>query len=463
VPIDAWLPRGFRLEDELTFVRPLSSGVLWQIWNVEGGSRALLVKRGLADRWVQEGLMPDGVFHSVETSEGDVVALSSGSSHRLEEVASGRSPDTLGEAVAFGSSLRETRKLGTQASLHDGLYVERMSRLLPTYSLTPAVADDVVLGTWLAGGVSVSVHAERRIRPLTNWLGAGGLQRVIEAADLLEAESETSHHADTGASAAKDAEFRLVGRPGLQEFFTEHVIDIVQNRERYKAMGVHFPSAFVLHGPPGCGKTFGVERLVEFLGWPSYRVDASSVASPYIHETSKKVSEVFETAMQDAPAVLIIDEMEAFLANRESAGGSGHHRVEEVAEFLRRIPEAADNEVLVVAMTNRLEMIDPAILRRGRFDHVIEVGMASREEVEGLLGSLLAGVPIDGDFDLPDLAQELVGRPLSDVAFVVKEAGRLAARAGKAKLDEASVRDAMASTTVREAGEAARSIGFARE
>jgi len=70
----------------------------------------------------------------------------------------------------------------------------------------------------------------------------------------------------------------------------------------------------VLHGPPGCGKTFAVDRLVDFLGWPSFQIDASSVASPYIHETSKKVAEVFDKAIQNAPSVLVIDEMEAFLA-----------------------------------------------------------------------------------------------------------------------------------------------------
>ena len=139
-----------------------------------------------------------------------------------------------------------------------------------------------------------------------------------------------------------------------------------------------------MHGPPGCGKTFAVERLVDFLGWPSFQIDASSVASPYIHETSKKVAEVFDKAMQNAPSVLVIDEMEAFLADREM--GSGHHRVEEVAEFLRRIPEATKNDVLIVAMTNRIEMIDPAILRRGRFDHVIKVDYRQRDRSTGAAG-----------------------------------------------------------------------------
>lgn len=199
--------------------------------------------------------------------------------------------------------------------------------------------------------------------------------------------------------------------------------------------------------------------MVDFLGWPSYQIDASSVASPYIHETSKKVAEVFDKAMENAPSVLVIDEMEAFLADREM--GSGHHRVEEVAEFLRRIPEAAKNDVLIVAMTNRVDMIDPAILRRGRFDHVIKVDYASEIEVLSLLEKLLSSLPKADDVDAIPFAKELAGRPLSDVAFVVREAARLAARSGKNRLDQSSLLAALSSAPAREReGQTQRRIGF---
>ena len=202
-----------------------------------------------------------------------------------------------------------------------------------------------------------------------------------------------------------------------------------------------------------------MDRLVDFLGWPSFQIDASSVASPYIHETSKKVSEVFDKAMQNAPSVLVIDEMEAFLADREM--GSGHHRVEEVAEFLRRIPEATKNEVLIVAMTNRVDMIDPAILRRGRFDHVIKVDYASQDEVKSLLDKLLTILPKENDVDPIPFAKQLAGRPLSDVAFIVREGARLAARSGKDRLDQNSLLAAMKSAPARDReGGTKRRIGF---
>ena len=161
-----------------------------------------------------------------------------------------------------------------------------------------------------------------------------------------------------------------------------------------------------------------------------------------------------------APFVLMIDEMEAFLADRDM--GSGHHRIEEMAEFLRRIPEAAKNEVLIIAMTNRIEMIDPAILRRGRFDHVIKVDLANEKEVHALLDKLLSPLPKAADVNIESLARKLAGRPLSDIASVVREGARLAARSGKTQLDQDSLLSALRLTPIRKDGDEKKGhrIGF---
>ena len=168
---------------------------------------------------------------------------------------------------------------------------------------------------------------------------------------------------------------------------------------------------------------------------------------------------MFDKAMESAPSVLIMDEMDAFLADRE--GGVNQYRVEEVAEFLRRIPDAVKNDVLIIAMTNRIDMIDPAVIRRGRFDHIIEVGYPSAEEVRSLISKLLSDLPKDPNVNAEPLVAQLAGRPLSDVTFVVREAARLAARAGKDKLDQESLQAALAAAPAREReGQAKRRIGF---
>lgn len=477
--IEGWLPIGFLLPDGAKTRVALYEGGNWQIFETFAGGRALIVRQALAERWIEAGLIDDGQLSEFNFGDSKFRSMSCGENQVLSPVSEGASPNTKAEALSFALTLKVTRAIDSESPLQDALYVERFSRLLPTYSISSRADDDVVLGYWLTGGAPISAKSFRRLRQTLSWLGAGHLKDVVQAAGIEVAEvipaekrrmrpvdsppksdvKDTTPSVQVAKGSDEPAMFELAGRPELATFFNEHIIDIIVNRDRYKALGIDFPSAVVLHGPPGCGKTFAVERLVDFLGWPSFQIDASSVASPYIHETSKKVAEVFDKAMQSAPSVLVIDEMEAFLADREM--GSGHHRVEEVAEFLRRIPEAAKNDVLIIAMTNRVEMIDPAIMRRGRFDHVIKVDFASEAEVLSLLEKLLSTLPKDDSIDPKPFAKELAGRPLSDVTYVVREGARLAARAGKDRLDQDSLRAALDSTPAREReGSVQRKIGF---
>lgn len=456
--VDSWLPIGYELPDGGRTSRAVSDGAGWQIFATAGGGAALVVQPSLADRWLESGLIGRGQLAQFTFGPSEFVCLSCGEGHRLVPVDAGRSPNSKLEAVAFALALAATRKLDPSSPLQDSIYVERITRLLPTYSISPRVDDDIVLGMWLTGGVRVSVGSGRRLQQLLSWLRPDDLREIVESAGIRGGGSsaevssigrteELSAAPARSASGASTSVFELPGRPELAAFFNEHVVEIVEHQDRYRAMGIGFPSPVVLHGPPGCGKTFAVERLVEFLGWPSFKIDASSVASPYIHETSKKVADVFERAMKNAPSVLIIDEMEAFLADREV--GSGHHRVEEVAEFLRRIPEAAQNQVWIAAMTNRIDMIDPAILRRGRFDHVIAVEFPTEEEVLSLLGRLLASIPVEDDVRPGSYARDLAGRPLSDVAFVVREGARLAARDGRDRLNHRCMVSAIKASAAR--------------
>jgi cell division protease FtsH len=478
--IDAWLPNGFLLPDGAKVGSVAFAGVGWQVYGTAGKGHALVVHQELSDRWLSASLIQDGEFQSFRFGEHRFQSFSSGASQLIRPVSEAKSPDNKVEALAFALSLKATREIDPDSPLQDALYVERITRLLPTYSISSQTEDDVVLGYWLTGGAPISAKSFRRLRQTLSWMGAGHLKEVVQAAGFEVAEIMSGDRSQVPSEKTEEAPveqkvadarrsepeanklFELAGRPELAAFFNEHIVDIVVHRDRYRALGIDFPSAIILHGPPGCGKTFAVERLVDFLGWPSFQVDASSVASPYIHETSKKVAQVFEKAMENAPSVLVIDEMEAFLADREMGAGSSHHRVEEVAEFLRRIPEAVKNDVLIIAMTNRIDMIDPAIQRRGRFDHVIKVDFASEIEVKSLLDKLLSSIPKESDVDSTPFARELAGRPLSDVAFVVREGARLAARSGKERMDQASLRAALntAPARGREESNTRRRIGF---
>lgn len=473
--VDAWIPVGFTLPDGGRTKLALFEGTDWQIYEVQGGGRNLVFKESLASKWFNAGLLDSSQVQFFNFNGLPLGSFSSGVDHELAPIENSKSPNNKSEALSFAEALRATRERDPDSVLQDAIYAEKFSRILPTYSLSAREGDDVVFGRWLTGGVPVSVKSFRRLRSLMSWLGTSHLRDVVVRGGFEVSEkiigpkppaqkiSEQSEAAEVAKSDEQKTttQFSLAGRPELEQFINEHVVDIIENEARYKVLGIEFPSAIILHGPPGCGKTFAVERLVDYLGWPSFQIEASSVASPYIHETSKKVAEIFNKAMENAPAVLVIDEMEAFLSERQSGIGSGQHHIEEVAEFLRRIPEAIKNRVLIIAMTNKIEMIDAAILRRGRFDHVVKVGMASEEEVHALLEKLVKDLPCENDIDAALLAKRLTGRPLSDVAFAVREGARLAARAGKVKLDQSSLLLAMDATPLRSNDEGtSRKIGF---
>lgn len=469
--IDPRLPVGVRLPDGVALGSVQSGGPGWQIYATEGDGRALVVDVELAERWFAAELLDPEALTPFRFGSYSLRILTSAPAQVLAPVSEADPPASKSEAMAFAMALRETRQADPDSPLQDAVYTEKLTRLLPTYSISSRTVDDVVLGYWLTGGAHVSATSLRRLQAMLSWMPPAHLRDVVEAAGF-EIDNTESHESPqtagpaavgarrSGASsgAARTGSFELPGRPELEAFLNEHVVDIVQNRERYQALGIAFPSAIVLHGPPGTGKTFAVEQLTEFLGWPSFQIDASSIASPYIHDTSRKISQVFEQAMDSAPSVLVIDEMDAFLAERDLTGG--HHRVEEVAEFLRRIPEAAKNEVLVIGMTNRIDMIDEAVLRRGRFDHVIQVDFAGEVDMKALLQKLLAQIPLEGSVEVNGVAKQLAGRPLSDAAFIVREAARLAAKSGQTGIDQNSLEAAVASAPRRDKDEGQRRIGF---
>lgn len=477
--LESWLPVGFKLPDGAKCRRPLYGDAHWQILETEGSGTALIVDRELHRKWMDLGLIDTSTLTGFQFGPTLYQAITSGPGQTIAPVSMDKSPSNRNEAIAFAMALKATREIDANSPLQDAIYVESIGRLLPTFSLSARVEDDVILGYWLTGGAQVSANSFRRLSQMLTWIAPENLKDVVAASGVSalakerpaeetqedeKSKSNQKSKSDApqseGSSLERGLPFSLPGRPELESFFNEHVIDIVRNKERYKKFGIGFPSAIVLHGPPGCGKTFAVEQLVEFLGWPSFQIDASSIASPYIHETSKKVAEVFTKAMESSPSVLVIDEMEAFLADRESGGGASTHRVEEVAEFLRRIPEAVKNEVLIVAMTNKIDMIDPAILRRGRFDHVIEVAPATEEEVLALLNKLVSSMPTDGDINNAQLAKKLGGRPLSDVAFVVREGARLAARSGSDHIKQDFLMAALEGAPSRAGEGSTRKIGF---
>lgn len=446
------LPQGLVMPQGDRLGRLLASqdGVFW-LHTTRNGQRALIVAAPYS------GAVQEAGFVSQELTFGEHTYRTVVQPGLFDEVGRLDRPKELSTALRFAEALHAMPEESSTA-----LYASNAGRML-TFIIEgqPLIDKDRTLGRYLSGGIDVPASDVVALERITPAFEVEDLEQIAAVAGVATKTPRRISPArrSKGEEAAADARlglFTLPGRGALSAFFNEHVVEIIADEERYAALGIGFPGGIILEGPTGCGKTFAVERLIEHLGWPSFSIDASSVASPYIHETSRKVAEVFAAAKKAAPSVIVIDEMDAFLADRSVS--LDQHRVEEVAEFLRRIPEASASRVLVIGMTNKIDLIDPAIRRRGRFDHVIHVEHAGAAEVEGLLGSLLLNIPHDLP-NLPQLATDLAGRPLSDAAYVVREAGRLAARAGRDRITEADVALAISRSPARDADDSKR-IGF---
>ena len=415
-------------------------------------------------------------------AEQGLYAMSVPSWEWISSVEYGPFPQDVSRVTAFAKALKQTGKL-TERPLADGLYVSRFARILPTYSMEKKKGADRILGSWLSGGMAITLTDTARMHKFVPFLSESARAELLQMFGLqpedetegtalrmpepFEPEAKTpsgtakagkEEDASFGRRPRKEGPFILTGQPVLERFFREQLLDVIDREEEYRKFGVGFPGATLLHGPSGSGKTFAVERFAEYLGWPVFRITSGTVGSKYVHETSRKISEMFDLAIREAPSVLIIDELEAFVSSRESARGSAEIHMEEVDEFLRRIPDASENHVLLFGMTNLKDTIDEAVLRKGRFDYIMEVGMPSRQEVQAVLEARLKELPAEENLPLSSLARRLEGRPFSDVTFVLSEAGRMCVLRGKKKIDREALEEAFAS--LQPTGKKKQRIGF---
>lgn len=273
---------------------------------------------------------------------------------------------------------------------------------------------------------SLDVGCVRNANP---WVSSDDISFFLKAFGVSEFEEPVAPEA-----------FALPGRPALEAFFREYVIEPSADPERYQALRVQLPNGILLYGPPGSGKTHAVETLVAALRRPTFRLDLGEVGSPFIHQTTVAMRQAFEQAKRSAPSLLVLEEIDAVAPARGPM--SQDHKVEELTEILRMIESAAKNGVLVLATTNRKEALDPAVLRTGRFDHSVLVDYPTKDEVELALHGMMKDRPHD-HMDLSDASRALAGRPMSDAAWVVNEAARLSARAKRDRITLDAFQQAM--------------------
>lgn len=142
--LDAWLPIGFKLPDGAKARIALYEGADWQVYETQGGGRALVVHDELGARWQEAGLIDDETLDAFQFGDHQLRAISCSPSQTLLPISEAKSPDNKAEALSFALALKATRDIDSESALQDALYVEKITRLLPTYSISSRAGDDVV-------------------------------------------------------------------------------------------------------------------------------------------------------------------------------------------------------------------------------------------------------------------------------------------------------------------------------
>jgi transitional endoplasmic reticulum ATPase len=222
----------------------------------------------------------------------------------------------------------------------------------------------------------------------------------------------------------------VAGMDDLKKMLTERVIWVLRDKAKAQKYRLTPPNGMLLYGPPGCGKTYFAEKFAEESRFNYMVVNGSDLGSTYIHGTQGKIAALFQEAAAKAPTVLCFDEFDSFVPSRGSE--AARHRPEEVNEFLSQLNNCAKRGIFVIGTTNRMDMIDPAVLRKGRLDLLIEVPAPEHETRRLMFAHHLKGRPLANDIDLARLADLTEGYASSDIAFIANDAALVAALADEA-------------------------------
>ena len=220
----------------------------------------------------------------------------------------------------------------------------------------------------------------------------------------------------------------VAGFDELKHRLSDEVIWPLKNKAKAAKYRITPPSGMLLYGPAGCGKTFFAQKFAEETGFSFKLIVPSDIGGMIIHETQKKVAELFEEAQREAPCIICFDEIDAMVPRRTSTPGLEYQNTE-VNEFLAQMNNCGEKGIFIIGTTNNKDLIDPAALRTGRLDYHVEIPKPDRIQRVELFRVCLQNRPMESDIDFESLAMSTDGFTASDIAFVVNKAALAAAKA----------------------------------
>nr|WP_294637842.1 ATP-dependent zinc metalloprotease FtsH [uncultured Rhodococcus sp.] len=221
--------------------------------------------------------------------------------------------------------------------------------------------------------------------------------------------------------------------------------DFLQNPARYQALGAKIPRGVLLYGPPGTGKTLLARAVAGESGVPFFTISGSDFVEMFVGVGASRVRDLFEQAKQNSPCIIFVDEIDAVGRQRGAGMGGGHdEREQTLNQLLVEMDGFGERTgVILIAATNRPDILDPALLRPGRFDRQIPVGAPDLAGRRAILAVHSAGKPVAHDADLEGLAKRTVGMSGADLANVINEAALLTARENGTVITEAALEESV--------------------
>ena len=261
-----------------------------------------------------------------------------------------------------------------------------------------------------------------------------GLFGLRSGARKLEAEESQVTFADVAAQDRAVTELRE-----LSQFLSDP--------DRYAALGAKIPKGVLLYGPPGCGKTLMARALAGEVGASFFSISGSDFVELYVGVGASRVRDLFKEARENAPSIVFIDEIDSIGRRRGGAATMGTGAREEQEQALNQVLSELDGfsvteGVIVIGATNRADVLDPALLRPGRFDRTVGLERPDEAGRAAILAVHARGKPLATDIDLDGVAHRAVGMTGADLANVVNEAGLLAARNNRQAIAQADFAEA---------------------